>query len=351
MTVSSPLPVQRLRNLIESEGAISIATFMAIANTHYYATRDPLGRSGDFTTAPEISQMFGELIGLWMVELWQRAGSPDVALVELGPGRGTLMTDIRRAVAHVPGLAGAPVHLVETSPALRTAQAQRLPDAVWHDSIATLPEARALLVVANEFFDALPVRQFIKSPDGWRERVVAVEGGRFISATGRAATDHLIAPALAASPDGSIVEASPANLALAEELAGRIASQGGGALIIDYGHEGPATGDTLQAVKDHRYADVFEDVGDADLTTHVDFTALRWAVEAAGCCAFGPVEQGTLLAMLGIYERAERLKHANPSRSTAIDDDVRRLIAPEAMGRLFKAMTFVAPTWPRPAAF
>lgn len=351
MTASSPLPVQRLRHLIDAEGAVSIATYMAIANTHYYATRDPLGRSGDFTTAPEISQMFGELIGLWLADLWTRAGCRDAALVELGPGRGTLMSDIRRAVASVPGLAGAPVHLVETSPALRTEQARRLPDAHWHDSVATLPADRPLLVVANEFFDALPIRQFVRVAGSWRERMVALEGERFVPRAGHISVDALIPAELANSPEGSIIETSPASIAIAADLAARIARQGGGVLVIDYGHQGPAVSDTLQAVRKHAYADVFDMAGEADLTAHVDFTALAAAMQQAGALSYGPVEQGALLLSLGIAARAERLKRANPSRAAALDGDVARLTAPTAMGRIFKALAVTAPGWPVPAGF
>lgn len=352
MTASSPLPFERVRRLIESEGALPIATYMAIANAHYYATRDPLGRLGDFTTAPEISQMFGELMGLWLADSWHRAGRPDAALVELGPGRGTLMADALRALSRVPGLSKAPVHLVETSPTLRKAQRQRIPAAHWHDDIASLPQDRALLVIANEFFDALPVRQFVRTGGGWRERMVALDGaGRFMAVAGRGNMDPLIPPPLADSPDGAIVETSPASIAITSALADMIQRQGGAALIVDYGYEGPAAGDTLQGMKEHRYADVFSNVGDVDLTAHVDFAALAEAARLRGAHAYGPVEQGVLLERLGIAARASALKQTNPTRAADIDADVERLTSAMAMGSLFKALAITGPGWPIPGGF
>lgn len=351
MTASSPLPVQRLRTLIATEGAIPIATFMAIANAHYYASRDPLGRSGDFTTAPEISQMFGELIGLWMADLWMRAGSPPVAIVELGPGRGTLMADLRRAISRFPGLSDARTHFVETSPTLRTEQKQRVPDAFWHDSSSTLPTDLPLLIIANEFFDALPIRQIVRTDDGWRERMVTLHDDRLIPVPGKPSVDPLVPRTLAGAPTNSIIEASPAGTAIMADLATRIEVQGGAALVIDYGYEGPAVGDTLQAVKDHGYADVFDRVGEVDLTAHVDFTALKDAARKAGAVAHGPVDQGALLTALGIAARAQALARANPARTKALEADMRRLTAPEEMGTLFKAIAVTAPDWPKPAAF
>lgn len=351
MTASSPLPVQRLRTLIATEGAIPIATFMAITNAHYYASRDPLGRSGDFTTAPEISQMFGELIGLWMADLWMRAGGPPVAIVEFGPGRGTLMADLRRAIGRFPGLSDAQTHFVETSPTLRAEQKQRVPDAFWHDSSATLPTDRALLVIANEFFDALPIRQIVRTDDGWRERMVTFHGDRLIPVPGKRSVDPLVPRALTGAPADSIIETSPASVAIMADLATRIEVQGGGALIIDYGYEGPAIGDTLQAVKDHRYADVFDHPGEVDLTAHVDFTALKDAARKAGAIAHGPVDQGALLGALGIAARAQALAKANPARAETLEGDVHRLTAAEEMGKLFKAIAITAPDWPQPAGF
>ena len=322
----SPLEA-RLRARIATEGPIAVADYMAEANAHYYATRDPLGAAGDFITAPEISQMFGELIGIWLGDLWQRAGRPAAArYVELGPGRGTLAEDALRALRGA-GLA-APAELVETSPVLRAAQAERVA-ARWHDDPATLPAGAPLLVVANEFFDALPVRQYA----GTRELRVGLENGGF-------------------ARDGEVeTEDSPASLKLVGDLAGRLARQGGAALIVDYGHERPGRGDTLQAVSGHAYADPFAAPGDRDLTAHVDFHALAAAARAAGARVFGPAPQGAWLQAIGIKLRAAALAKAAPERAHEIADARARLTAPDQMGRLFKVMALVAPGWPEPAGF
>ena len=330
-----------LRADIQRDGPMPVGQWMARCNAHYYATRDPLGAAGDFTTAPEISQMFGELIGAALVDLWRRAGSPPVRLVELGPGRGTLIADVLR-VAERGGLA-APVHLVETSPVLRAAQAERVPLATWHDSVAQLPGDRPLLIVANEFFDALPVRQFVRAPDGWRERAVAVAGERFVPVAGRAV------PLPFDAPLATVVERSPATTAIAAEIGARLGEQGGGAMIVDYGYAGPATGDTLQAVRAHGFADPFADPGEVDLTAHVDFSAIA---AAAGVTAHGPVGQGAWLRALGIDARAAALKQrATAVQDEAIDAAVERLTGETAMGVLFKVMALTGPGWPAPAGF
>jgi SAM-dependent MidA family methyltransferase len=302
---------------------------MAAANTHYYATRDPLGRAGDFITAPEISQMFGELIGLALAEVWLRAGRPEpVAYVELGPGRGTLAVDALRAM-RAAGLAP-DIHLVETSPALRARQAERLAQADWHDDLAGLPADRPLLVVANEFFDALPIRQMV----GDRERRVTMgDDGRF--------------RAEPASP-GETTEQSPAGCAIAHDLALRLARQGGTAIVIDYGYDGPARGDTLQAVSGHRPVDPFAAPGEADLTAHVDFTALANAARRGGVAVTPTVAQGQWLRAIGIAARAATLGAAAPARAGELDLAVARLTAPAAMGELFRVMALSAPGWPEP---
>jgi len=325
--MTKPSPEARLRARIAAEGPISVADYMAEANAHYYATRDPFGAAGDFTTAPEISQMFGELVGIWLADLWQRAGAPAAArYVELGPGRGTLAEDALRAMRGA-GLTP-PVELVETSALLRAAQAERVA-ARWHDDLATLPAAGPLLAVANEFFDALPVRQFGAD----RELRVALAGGGFVR-------------------DGTVeTESSPVALAIAADLAGRLARQGGAALIVDYGHDRPGTGDTLQAVLAHEYADPFEAPGSRDLTAHVDFHALAEAAGAAGVRVFGPVPQGVWLQAMGIKLRAASLAKAAPERAAEIAAARERLTAPGQMGRLFKAMALVAAGWPEPAGF
>jgi NADH dehydrogenase [ubiquinone] 1 alpha subcomplex assembly factor 7 len=326
--MNPPLPPEaRLRARIAAEGPISVADYMAEANAHYYASRDPIGAAGDFVTAPEISQMFGELAGIWLADLWQRAGRPEAArYVELGPGRGTLAADALKAMRGT-GLEP-PVELVETSPLLRAAQAERVA-ARWHDDLSTLPEAGPLLVVANEFFDALPVRQF----EGERELCVGIANGRFVR-------------------DGIVeTETSPAGLAIAEDLARLLARRGGGALIVDYGHDRPGAGDTLQAVSAHAFADPFEAPGGRDLTAHVDFHALAAAARRGGARVFGPVPQGAWLEAMGIRLRAAALAKAAPERVDEIAAARRRLTAPDQMGRLFKAMALVAPGWPEPAGF
>ncbi|MDB5738554.1 MAG: hypothetical protein JWO65_2222 [Sphingomonas bacterium] len=318
--------------------------YMALCNAHYYATRDPLGAAGDFTTAPEISQMFGELIGLWCADLWQRAGSPPIAYVELGPGRGTLAADALRAM----GKAGLtpPVHLVETSPTLAAAQRRLVPQAIHHESIATLPTDRPLLIVANEFFDALPIRQLVRTSEGWRERMIDHDGTRLAPTVGEQRFDAAIPPAL---KDSDTIETSPASVAILRDLAARIVAQGGALLAIDYGYEGPMAGDTLQAVRAHRFADPFEAPGEQDLTAHVDFAALAEAARQEGAVAHGPIGQGALLTALGIDARAATLARAAPDRAAEIAAAHDRLT--QAMGTLFKAIAVSAPGWPNPGGF
>ncbi|HWL46678.1 MAG TPA: SAM-dependent methyltransferase [Sphingomonadaceae bacterium] len=326
---------------------MSLAAFMGEANAAYYAAGDPLGAAGDFITAPEISQMFGEMIGLCLADLWRRKGSPAVHYVELGPGRGTLAVDALRTMRRF-GLAP-PVHFVETSPALRAKQGAAVADARWHDALATLPRDGPLLVVANEFFDALPIRQFVKTVAGWRERMVSVGPDGFVPVPGTVPCDALIPARLLAAEPGSIVEASPAIAAVARTLARRLADQGGAALIVDYGYADRAAGDTLQAVHAHAYADPIAAPGRSDLTAHVDFGALAAAAE--GVAALGPVDQGDWLLGLGIGTRAEALAAASPTRRDEILAGLRRLTAGDEMGTLFKILALVAPDWPAPAGF
>jgi SAM-dependent MidA family methyltransferase len=344
---ASPDLAARLRGLIAGGGPIPLAQYMLLANSHYYATRDPLGAAGDFTTAPEISQMFGELIGLWCADLWSRAGGGDVAYVELGPGRGTLAADALRAMGKA-GLAPA-VHLVETSPVLAERQRAAMPGATHHESIATLPVDRPLLIVANEFFDALPIRQLVRAADGaWRERMVALDGERFVATVGEQRFDAVI-PAMLRG--GDTIETSPASIGILRELAARIVTQGGALLAIDYGYEGPRAGDTLQALHRHRFADPFETPGEHDLTAHVDFSALAEAARAERAATYPIVTQGALLGALGIDARAAALARTAPDRAAEIETARHRLVAPEQMGTLFKALALAAPGWPTPAGF
>ncbi|WP_294109158.1 SAM-dependent methyltransferase [Sphingomonas sp.] len=340
MSSAEPLLAERLARAITLAGPISVAQYMAAANGHYYATRDPLGQ--DFITAPEISQMFGELIGLWLADLWDRAGRPDAAYVELGPGRGTLAADARRAMAKA-GFAP-PVHFVETSPVLRAAQAERVADAAWHDSIETLPDDVPLLIVANEFFDALPIRQLVRGRDAWHERLVACQDTLFLPIAGDPVPEAIIPEPLRPAPPGAVIETSPASVAIARALAERLARQGGGLLAVDYGYEGPALGETLQAVRAHAFVNPFEAPGEHDLTAHVDFATLAAALAQGGAVPHGPVTQGAFLTTLGIDARAAAL-------GPAVSADRDRLVAPDQMGQLFKVLAATAPGWPRPEGF
>ena len=337
----------RLARAITLAGPMPVARFMEAANRHYYATRDPLGAAGDFVTAPEISQMFGELIGLWAADLWDRAGRPSAHWVELGPGRGTLSVDARRAMASA-GFAP-PIHCVETSPVLRAAQAERIPDATWHDDVTTLPTDAPLLVVANEFFDALPIRQLVKRAGQWHERLVACQDTLFLPIVGAAVPAEAIPPSLVDAPAGAVLEVSPAAVATTRAITRRLARQGGAMLAVDYGHDGPALGDTLQAVRGHAYANPFDAPGEVDLSAHVDFGTLAAAAQAEGAVAWGPVEQGEWLVGLGIDGRAAMLARAAPERAEAIVADRQRLVL--GMGALFKALAVTAPGWPTPAGF
>jgi len=335
---------REIATIIRETGPIGIDRYMALCLGHpvhgYYRTRDPLGARGDFTTAPEISQMFGELIGAWAAYVHRAMGAPEpLCLVELGPGRGTLMCDALRAVrASAPGT-GIALHLVETSPILRAAQADRLSGAgaTWHDGVQSLPDGPAI-ILANEFFDCLPVRQFVRTPDGWHERLVGLgPEGSFAFGLAPEPTPGLAADA----PPGAVLSLPGPALDLVRGLARRIRDQGGVLLAIDYGHVRPGFGDTLQALSGHAFADPLAAPGEADLTCHVDFAALASAAREAGAAAHGPVNQGDFLAALGLHERAGRLRrNANPSQASAIDAAVARLTATGAagMGELFKVM-------------
>lgn len=351
-----------LERRIAVEGPLTVAAFMGDVLGHprlgYYATRDPFGAGGDFITAPEISQMFGELIGLWCAHTWSQMGAPPrVNLVELGPGRGTLMKDALRAAEMVPAFRAAlSVHLIETSPTLRGRQGEALSAAnpVWHDTLAELPEG-PLLLIANEFFDALPIRQFQRTDQGWHERLVDVapEGDGFRFVLDRAAAPGGLIPAAFADAEvGGVVEICPAAMALAREIGERIQRDDGAALVIDYGHAEHAVGDTLQAIRRHRYAPVLEAPGEADITAHVDFAALVEAATAAGARSFGPVPQGAFLSALGIRERAQTLRrYATPDQASDIDAAVERLIASEQMGMLFKVLGLTDPRQDPPVGF
>ena len=359
MTPDAAPLARHIARLIEETGPIPLSHYMALALGHpehgYYMTRDPLGARGDFITAPEISQMFGELIGLWLAEAWTAQGAPaPFMLAELGPGRGTLMADALRAMRAVPGMTdAAEIHFVETSPVLREAQRERVPRATWHERIDTLP-AGPFFLIANEFFDALPVVQYQRTERGWCERYVGLAEDRLVPVLAPVplADDTSLPPAIRAAPTGAIAEISPASPAIAQAIATRIAAQGGAALIVDYGHARSAPGDTLQALRGHQYADPFDTPGEADLTAHVDFEALASAVRAGGAAAHGPVEQGRFLTALGIEARAAALRlRATATQARDIDAGLRRLTAPGEMGSLFKVLGIVPRGTPAPAGF
>ena len=325
-----------------------LPAFMQQALAQYYGQRDPLGAAGDFITAPEISQMFGEMIGLWLAVMWQSMGSPQrIVLAELGPGRGTLMADILRAGRMVPPfLAAARIWLVETSPALRAIQQEKLAGfpVQWVERVEDLPD-EPLLLVANEFFDALPIQQIIREQGQWRQRCVTVDGdGAFIWTTGAvAACDH-------PDPDGTIRESCPQGQQVVARLGRQVAKWGGALLLVDYGYDQSVPGDSLQAVKNHAFHPVLLDPGAADLTAHVDFYAL--AAAAIPGRAFGPVAQGAFLKNLGIETRLQALlANATPAQAAQLQAGVARLIDPAAMGTLFKVMAVTHPAYGPPPGF
>ena len=335
--------------------------FMARANAAYYATRDPFA---DFTTSPEITQVFGEILGLWAAVVWDGMGRPDpVHLVELGPGRGTLMRDACRAVHQVmPGFGAAlRLHLVETSPRLRAIQAELLPDATWHDTVDTVPPG-PMVLLANEFLDALPIRQFVRREDGWAERFV--DGSVFVErpspnpdpfpkgeGTGKPSPlGKGLGEGLSAAQEGDVLELNEPALALATRIATRLATQGGAALFLDYGPARSAPGDSLQALRASRPADPLAEPGSADLTAHVDFQA--FAEAAAGAQVHGPIAQGPFLAALGLFQRSGQLARTQPpARAAALIQAAQRLAEPDRMGGLFKALALCQPGGPTPPGF
>jgi NADH dehydrogenase [ubiquinone] 1 alpha subcomplex assembly factor 7 len=342
----------RLIARIRDEGPISISEYMRACNAHYYATRDPFGAAGDFTTAPEISQVFGELIGAWCADYWQRMGAPNpVLLVELGPGRGTLMADALRATRRAPGFHDAlKLHLVEQSPVLRKTQQEKLAAYApqFHDTIARLPPG-PMLVIANEFFDALPVAQFEYRAGRTHERKVALgSDGTSLVIRCEPTRDETMRGA----HDGDVKELTVISYVTAHALARRITRTGGATLIIDYGYFPDACGDTLQALRQHRPVPIFESPGETDLTAHVNFESLAKAARSSSAAVHGPVGQAQFLIELGIAARETALlKNATPEQQIAIRSGCRRLIEPAEMGSLFKAMALTRRGAPAPAGF
>ncbi len=353
-----------IREMIVETGPISIETYMKLALGHpehgYYNSKMPLGESGDFITAPEISQMFGELIGLWCVTVWRGMGAPrPFLLIELGPGRGSLMADALRAAKIAPDfLSAIDLHLVETSEILKRSQGAALAASglapKWHTSVEDL-HAGPAIIIANEFFDCLPVRHFVRGAEGWHERLVGLDdAGQLCFGLAPGAEPGL---AMAGEP-GEVLEAGFAAMQVMAGLAARLAAQNGALLAIDYGYDAPPRGETLQAVKRHRFADPLADPGGADLTAHVDFRNLARAARASGAAVHGPVPQGEFLTRLGLHERAAALrKRANAPQCATIDAALDRLAGHGAaagsasMARLFKALAATAPGLGVPPGF
>ena len=319
---------------IETGGPISVAAYMDLCLMHpqygYYRTRDPLGAAGDFITAPEISQLFGEMIGIWIADKWQSLGAPEkIILCELGPGRGTLMADIMRVVRKIPALETAvQVHLVEMNEVLIAEQAKKV-TAKWHDTLDGVPTDAPIIIIGNEFLDALPFHQAVNGRDGWHERVIGLQEGKLTFGMGKS----LSGSDLPVGDIGAIYEYSTARENIWQEILARVAGQGGGALLVDYGFDRAQLGSTFQAVSEHRFADALENPGTHDLTSHVDFYALKKLSPQARV-----ITQGEFLSSMGIEVRAEQLSTLNPDKRDVIYEGMKRLVHPDQMGNLFKVI-------------
>ena len=329
---------------IAAQGPMDIGAFMSLALSHpehgYYMKQDPFGAAGDFTTAPEVSQMFGEMLGAWAADLWMQMGAPArFIFLECGPGRGTLMRDMLRGGGVAPGFTeAAEVHLMEISPALQAKQAETLAgfNPQWHEGLESVPDDVPIIMVGNEFLDALPFRQFEKTESGWQERVVVDEDGlNIVLKPVPAAMLVHIPQAFQDAKEGSVYEFSLPREAFVNALAERFKVQGGMGLFIDYGHARSGLGDTFQALYKHEYCGVLEHIGDADLTSHVDFEAL---VRGLDVPVYGPRTQGAFLKALGIAQRAAMLAGSNPSEDEAITGQLERLTGADEMGTLFKVL-------------
>ncbi|MEQ8411826.1 MAG: SAM-dependent methyltransferase [Erythrobacter sp.] len=338
------------RRLIRESGPISLTQYMGESNARYYASRDPLGEDADFITAPEISQMFGELIGLWLADLWVRMGSRKrIHYVELGPGRGTLASDALRAAGRY-GF-DPEVHFVEGSHALRKVQREAFPGCIHHDDLSTLPEDCPLLIVANEFFDALPIHQLVRSAQGWHERMVGLDGDDLVFVAGDKPMDAVVPPSWKTAAQGTMIETSPAAVTVMGEIATRLKEQGGAALIVDYGAEELRAGSTLQAIRAHEKVDVLSAPGEADLTAHVDFELLQLVAAKHGAEVMGLQTQGEWLRQLGIDTRLEALQRKNPADTEVLARQHARLTADDQMGLLFKVLGVCGRRWPIGAGF
>lgn len=359
---------QHLERLIRINGPLTVAQYTTEVLYHprfgYYTGRNPIGRLGDFVTSPEISQIFGELIGLWMADRWHALGRPaPVTIVEMGPGQGTLMKDLVRALKVVPNfLRSSSIHLIEISPELEKQQRSVLEgipvDVFWHKDIATVPHQPCFLI-ANEFFDALPIHQFVRTKDGWRERLIAWDAGSLVPvlSSGPTPTMGLLDQAPQRWDHAEIAEVSPASLAIAAKIGQRLAEQGGAGLIVDYGDQlteqnGELRGLTWQAVKNHQKHDPLETPGTADLTAHVDFKQVSEVIEQAGAKVFGPVEQGSFLVELGLDTRTETLCDRAPEAvQGVIRSGAARLADKQQMGALFKVLAVCEPNATLPPGF
>ncbi len=339
------------RRLIRAHGPISLMQFMGESNAYYYSRREPFGEAGDFITAPEISQMFGELIGLWLADIWIRAGRTEPAhYVELGPGRGTLARDAARAMKRY-GLEPR-LHLVEGSVALRSEQLKQVPEAQFHDDLSSVPMEGPVLLVANEFLDALPVRQLVMTGQGWREVMIGLDGDdNFIEVPGQMPMDAAVPEARRDAPPGTVIETCPGAAATLFEVAGRLAKQDGAALFIDYGYATSRTGSSVQAVRAHRKVDWLAEPGVADISAHVDFEQCARVAQSRGARWLGTQEQGAFLKALGIDARAESLAKVAPQHREALMAARDRLTGAGEMGSLFKVLGLAAPDWPDGAGF
>lgn len=350
-----------LKETIRRDGPISIDQWMSICLSDpyhgYYTTGQPFGNQGDFITAPEISQMFGELLGLWAAVVWQQIGSPsNVQLIELGPGRGTLMSDALRAARGIPGFMDAiSLNMVETSPVLIETQKQTLASSglapLWYASLDDVPTGPTI-IIGNEFLDALPICQWVKNSDGWYERCVDFVDDKFGFILGDAVDAEQIPAPFRSAPDGSIFEVSPVSQDIVSSISDRLCLSGGAALLIDYGYAEAGLGDTLQAVKDHQYMDPLDSPGLQDITAHVNFTAIARTARDAGARPWGPIIQGDLLERLGISTRATSLlASATKEQAMELASARQRLTAPDGMGRLFKTIAICHPDAPAPPGF